>query len=128
MYTTFSEDIAAHRGQAWDNPYEGKDKKVVFVCTMGLLRSATAARLYAKRYNTRCAGSSPAALVPLSDALVEWADEIVFVNPDNYGFWKLRYGGDPSRHNIKVLNIEDNYAHMDPGLIHQFVEQYEKVE
>ena len=43
----------------YDNPYQGSDTKVLFVCSAGILRSATAARIYAKKYNTRAAGSAP---------------------------------------------------------------------
>ena len=68
----------------WDNPYQGKDKKVVFVYSAGILRSATAARLYAGKYNTRACGSEEYTLIKLSDDLVCWADQIVFVNEENY--------------------------------------------
>ena len=59
----------------YNNPYQGKDKRVLFVCSAGLLRSATAARIYASKYNTRAAGSANYALVPVSDELIAWADE-----------------------------------------------------
>jgi len=68
----------------WDNPYQGQDKRVVFVCSAGILRSATAARMYANKYNTRAAGSEEYALIPLTNDLVLWANELVFVNKENY--------------------------------------------
>lgn len=107
----------------WDNEYQGKDKRVLFVCSAGLLRSATAARMYAPRYNTRAAGSYEYALVPLSNALVLWAQEIVFVNKENYDYASYRY--DFSEHDVKVLDIPDKYNHMHPELIKAFEEQYE---
>ena len=55
--TTFSDEIRLCRDGVVNNPYQGKDKKVLFVCSMGILRSATAARIYANRFNTRCAGT-----------------------------------------------------------------------
>ena len=43
----------------YNNPYQGTDKKLLFVCSAGLLRSATAANLFAKKgYNTRGCGSA----------------------------------------------------------------------
>ena len=110
------------------NPYQGKDKKVVFICSMGILRSATGARIYAHKYNTRTAGSYPDALVPLTPMLIAWADELVFVNRDNYEFIRGIYDDNPEI--IKkstVLNIPECYQHMHPELIKSFKEQYEDV-
>src|SRR3990172_8814218 len=73
------------------NPYQGSDKKVLFVCSMGILRSATGARLYASRYNTRSAGTYSDALIPVTPILLVWADEIVFVNHSNYMAVKDEY-------------------------------------
>jgi rhodanese-related sulfurtransferase len=43
---TLSEKIRDCRDGVVKNPFQGTDKKVVFVCSMGILRSATAARIY----------------------------------------------------------------------------------
>lgn len=125
---TLSEAIRACRDGVVKNPYQGNDKKVVFVCSMGILRSATGARLYGQRYNTRTAGTWDDALVPLTPILIEWADELVFVNQANATqvFSKL----DPQEYQrvkekSKVLNIPDTYPHMHPALIKAFEEQYE---
>jgi len=110
----------------FDNPFQGKDKKVLFVCSAGILRSATAARIYGKKYNTRACGSMSYALIPLSDNLILWANEIVFVNPENYNFVKdtIDFGETV----VKVLDIPDRYEHMHPELIKCFEEQYEPIE
>ena len=50
-----SSTIKNYRGGIFANPYQGNDKKVVFICSMGILRSATAARIYGRKYNTRTA-------------------------------------------------------------------------
>jgi predicted protein tyrosine phosphatase len=124
---TFSDDIRACREGVVRNPYQGTDKKVVFVCSMGILRSATAARIYAHKYNTRTAGTWNDALIPLTPILVAWADELVFVNKENYESFMNRCD-DPemARYlNIKVLNIPDHYEHMHPELVKAFKEQYE---
>lgn len=68
------------------NPYQGVKHKQLFVCSAGLLRSPTAANKIHKEFghNTRACGSSKDfALIPISEALIQWADEIVFVNQDN---------------------------------------------
>ena len=62
------------------NPYQGKAKKVLCVCSAGLLRSPTAANVLHREfgYNTRSAGvSSDYALVQVDEVLLSWADEVV---------------------------------------------------
>jgi predicted protein tyrosine phosphatase len=110
----------------WDNPYQGKDKKVMFVCSAGILRSATAARIYGKKYNTRACGSYGYALIPFSANLLLWADEIVFVNQENYEEVLDHFPAIVEKER-KVLNIPDKYSHMHPSLIKAFEEQYEPI-
>lgn len=130
--TTLSEKIRGCRDGVVHNPYQGKDKKVLFVCSMGILRSATGARLYASRHNTRCAGTWADALIPVTPTLLEWADEVVFVNKSNYEQIKTRYereGIDIDEIlTIKVLDIPDAFPHMAPELVQAFNDQYEPVE
>jgi len=114
----------------YDNPYQGSDKKVLFVCSAGILRSATAARIYAKKYNTRAAGSASYALIPVSHELLLWADEVVFVNRENFLATKINYDLDEIKNRgtvITVLDIPDDYEHMDPDLIKHFEKQYEEL-
>jgi len=111
----------------YDNPYQGKDKRVLFVCSAGILRSATAARIYAKKYNTRCAGSMGYALIPVTHELVLWAQEIVFVNKENYDETIKHFHLEDFPCLVKVLDIPDQYEHMHPELIAHFEEQYENV-
>jgi len=114
----------------YNNFYQGNDKRVLFVCSAGLLRSATAARIYAKKYNTRAAGSWKHALIPVTDLLLLWADEIVFVNEENYLQCKIKFdlqGFMDAGGIITVLNIPDDYEHMHPELIKEFEHQYEPI-
>lgn len=128
MTKTLSEQIRACRDGVVRNPYQGNDKKVLFVCSMGILRSATAARLYAPKYNTRSAGSWPDALIPLTPLLLAWAEEIVFVNKENYlGACKQFPGLDQFDGTLRILDIPDKYPHMHPELQQAFKEQYEPV-
>lgn len=112
------------------NPYQGDDKKVLFVCSAGILRSATAARIYAKKYNTRAAGTYGFALVKINKNLVAWADEIVFVNYENFSMFVKEYTKlyEEVKNKIKVLDVPDIYNHMHPELIKCFEEQYEKID
>lgn len=131
MTITLSNKIRECRDGVVNNPYQGNDKRVVFVCSMGILRSATAARLYAHKYNTRSAGTWNDALIPLTDTLIAWSHELVFVNKSNYeqveSLWK-EFGD--SLHNVTkvvVLDIPDSFEHMHPELVKAFKEQYEPI-
>lgn len=107
------------------NPYQGTDKRLLFVCSAGLLRSATAANLFAKKgFNTRSCGSHEYALIPLSINLIAWADQIIFVNKENYltsvdKFSKSRDLIEKSQ----VLKIPDDYEYNNPTLIKLLEEQ-----
>jgi predicted protein tyrosine phosphatase len=94
---------------------------------MGILRSATAARIYAKKYNTRSAGTWEDALIPLTPTLLAWADEVVFVNNENYAGALKRFGQEALNEvKYRTLAISDRYPHMHPDLIREFEEQYEQ--
>lgn len=60
------------------NPYQGDAVKALCVCSAGLLRSPTIAKVLTERgYNARAAGMSQEyALIPVTPALIAWADEI----------------------------------------------------
>ena len=66
------------------NPYQGKDKRVLCLCSAGCLRSPSCATILQKKYgyNTRSAGVSDYALIPVNTALLKWADEIICVEQD----------------------------------------------
>ena len=111
----------------YDNPYQGKDHKALFVCSAGLLRSATMANYYAKHgWNTRAAGSAEYALVPVSINLLAWADQIYFVNRENYMEVRDTFADTEFADKINrgvVLNIPDQYEYNNPTLIKIIEEQ-----
>lgn len=121
-------DVMFNTSAPYDNPYQGQDRRVLFVCSAGILRSATAARIYAKKYNTRAAGSCSYALIPVTKELLLWAKAVVFVNEENYQDVTKNFDLDTFPCYVKVLNIPDNYEHMHPELIQHFIEQYEPLE
>jgi predicted protein tyrosine phosphatase len=123
--TTLTAKIKRFSGGVVSNPYQGTDKKVLFVCSIGILRSATGARMYAKKYNTRCAGTNSMALIPLTQLLIDWADLVVFVNRENYNTACANFNQQEFDYKCKVLGIPDQYPHMHPLLIKQFKKQFE---
>lgn len=125
--STYSEIIFS-TSSPWDNPYQGTDRKVLFVCSAGILRSATCARIYAAEYNTRAAGSEHYALIPVTKELIAWAETIVFVNQENMHRVSQKFDlDDLAGHGKEIicLNIPDQYEHMDPWLIRIIKEQLE---
>lgn len=110
------------------NIYQGTTKRVLTVCSAGLLRSATLQNFLIKEYgyNVRNCGTEDYALIPISEALVRWADEIVFVNEENY--YKVKHDLKEiniKEEKIKVLDIPDMYEFNNPDLLKICKEQYE---
>ena len=125
--------IKGHRNQLYNihNEFQGKTKKVLCVCSAGLLRSATLQNMLIKEYgyNVRNCGTEESyALIPISEALLLWADEIVFVNKANYRSVVMDLedvGVDINK--IFVLNIPDNYSFNNPKLVEICKQQYKEI-
>lgn len=103
------------------NPNQGDFKRVLCVCSAGLLRSPTAAFVLSQdpyNFNTRCAGAvDTCALVDADPVLVlHWAQLIVCMEERHHQLLLDRYDPDYLPE-ILVLNIPDNYAYRDPELI-----------
>lgn len=101
------------------NQYQGKTKKVLCVCSAGLLRSPTIASVLNVEYgyNTRAAGTGmDFALVPISEALVFWADLIVCAE-ESHAEYIRNYIDSDRLPKIVSLNIPDEYSYNDPELV-----------
>lgn len=112
------------------NQSQGNTKKVLCVCSAGLLRSATLQNFLIKEYgyNVRNCGTEESyALIPISEALVLWADEIVFVNRENHNTVKEDLDKMSISHKVKILDIPDMYNFNDPELLKIIKLQYENM-
>ena len=115
------------------NPCQGKERKVLCLCSAGLLRSPTAANVLHQKYgyNTRAAGVTTGyALIPVDDVLLAWADEIVCVEPSVRDELFSDYGEpvpEEIAKKITVLDIPDNFSWNDPKLCELIIEQYQEV-
>jgi len=112
------------------NYSQGDTKKILTVCSAGLLRSATLQNFLIKEYgyNVRnCGTESSYALIPISEALVLWADQIIFVNEENYNTVELELHklGIP-KDKITVLDIPDMYNFNNPELLEIIKVQYDE--
>lgn len=120
----------ANRLYTCKNPYQGTTKKVLCVCSAGLLRSPTAAVVLSQEpfnYNTRAAGIHDYALVQVDSVLVTWADEIVVM--EKYMLDWLTGGWDKAPPELDgkpiiVLDIKDQYEYRNPELMALIKQRY----
>ena len=108
------------------NSAQGDTKKVLCVCSAGLLRSPTMANVLHKEFgfNTRACGScSDFALIPISQVLIHWADEVVFVNSDNLSDVGVEH---LSSKKVLVLDIPDDFDWGDKELEFEILKQYKR--
>ena len=109
------------------NPYQGKAKKVLCVCSAGLLRSPTAALVLSNppfNYNTRSAGlDSTYALIVVDDVLLHWADEIVCMSQEQKIALKQM-----TNKKILCLNIPDDYNYGNKRLKKMIYDNYTLVQ
>lgn len=110
------------------NPYQGQFKKVLAVCSAGLLRSPTIANVLHKEYgyNTRSCGIHDYALVMCDDVLLTWADEIVVVDLEKEYFIKEQLQRLNLEKPVINLNIPDIHEFMDPDLQNDILIKYKK--
>ncbi len=94
----------------------------VFVCSAGMLRSATGAKAFAARgCNTRSCGTHDFALIPLSANLIAWADAIYFAHAENWAkaLGVFAVNGDllaMLQDKSQVCQVPDIYDYDDPEL------------
>jgi predicted protein tyrosine phosphatase len=111
--------MSRNQSSVVDNKWQGPAVRALFVCSAGILRSPTAAIHFAKTegWNTRAVGvDHNFALIPVSEALMNWADVIFVMTPDQRLDLKFRFG-DGFSDKIFCLNIEDDFGFMDAELV-----------
>lgn len=120
-------DFLMNRLANCSNKYQGKYKRVLCVCSAGLLRSPTAALVLSQEpynFNTRAAGiEEEFALIPVDRVLLEWADEIVVQSAKQAEEIRGRLEEEKP---IVVLGIPDSYAYRDPELVRLIRESYDR--
>jgi predicted protein tyrosine phosphatase len=107
------------------NQFQGNSPRVLFICSAGLLRSATAAHIFSADpylWNTRTAGIDHAfSLNPVTEALLCWADYIFTMDTQQKNSIAMLFKDSPVLaqilERITVLNIPDIYPYRDPELI-----------
>ena len=102
-------------------------KKLLFICTLNLQRSPTAAEIFKDKYETKSAGVGETAKQPLTAGLLEWAD-VVFVMED----WQRQAIGEkfPKQYlKKKIINLDipDRYYYMDEELVKVLKEKIKRI-
>jgi predicted protein tyrosine phosphatase len=109
------------------NPHQGPYKKVLSVCSAGLLRSPTIAWVLSQdpyNYNTRACGIHDYALVPLDQVLLTWADEIVCVQSDHEVVVRKLLEDCGLKTPVFNLLIPDKFEYRNPELIEMIERVY----
>lgn len=114
------------------NRFQTKAKRVLCCCSAGLLRSPTLANVLHKEFgfNTRAVGvDKEFALIPISQALIWWADEIVFVNQENYDSLEQEEKDEIAEVAcpVTILNVEDDFDWGEKELESLLLREYNRV-
>jgi len=111
-----------------NNEFQGDFKRVLCVCSAGMLRSPTAAEILSREpynFNTRAAGiSNEYALVPVDDVLVHWADEIVCMEREHADYVRT-FMSEYDERPVYTLAVPDMFKFRDPRLVEWITERYE---
>lgn len=113
------------------NKFQTSTKKVLCCCSAGLLRSPSLANVLHKEFgfNTRAVGCDKEyALIPITQALIWWADEIVFVNRENFDSLSQEEKDEVSEVGVKVtiLSVDDDFDWNDSVLNRILLESYNR--
>lgn len=123
MMITTKNDQIFELSAPYANEFQGHWHRALYVCSAGLLRSATAAYVgHQLGQNTRACGSENYALIPLSLNLINWAETIYFVNEYNFlsakdTFFGMEGVGQMLDRKSVIWDIEDVYNYRDPKLV-----------
>jgi predicted protein tyrosine phosphatase len=120
------EIVSMNRKANTKNPYQGKYKRVLCVCSAGVLRSPTAALVLSMEpfnFNTRACGiNEDFALIKLDEFLLEWADEIICMDEHQEKHLKA-----VTTKPIFNLRISDNFEYRDKGLMEIIKKRYKEI-
>lgn len=113
------------------NSYQGDYKRVLTVCSANMLRSPTIAMVLSMSpydYNTRSAGTHSFALIPVTEELLFWADEIVCADTEHALTIRDKLMELNLDKPIVNLRIPDNYEYRNPELIMMIRRRYDEIQ
>ncbi len=94
--------------------------RVLFICAKNRLRSPTAEQVFANwpGVETASAGVNRDADNPVSPELLEWAELILVMESRHRRKLAEKFRRQLGNKPIYSLNIPDDYAYMEPALVH----------
>ncbi len=94
-------------------------QKLLFVCTINRMRSATAHEIYKddNRFEVASAGTDKEAKTVLSKALLDWADTIVVMEKHHRNYIRKYFPESYNTKKILCLYIPDEYDYMQLELV-----------
>jgi predicted protein tyrosine phosphatase len=108
---------------------DNKKLKILFVCTVNRLRSATAHKIYEKypRFEVKSAGTGPRAKTVISPDLLNWADSIIVMEKHHRNYIRQRFPDIYKNKKIVCLYIPDEYDYLQKELIFILREKVENI-
>lgn len=99
--------------------FENQKLKLLFVCTVNRMRSATAHQIFQDdpRFEVQSAGTDQSANTVLSLELLDWADSIVVMETHHRNYIRKHFPEIYQNKRIVCLYIPDDYDYMDTELI-----------
>ena len=103
--------------------------KILFVCTVNRMRSATAHRIFEsdQRFEVDSAGTDKSASTVLEPEHLEWADVVVVMEKSHRNFIRQKYPEYYQSKKIVCLYIPDEFYFMQPELIALLKDKVEDV-
>jgi predicted protein tyrosine phosphatase len=107
-------------------------KRILFVCTLNRMRSATAHNVYKEdpRFEVKSAGTDLGTETVLSNDLLEWAESIIVMEKSHRNIIRKNFPLIYKTKKIVCLYIPDDYEFMDNTLIgiikHKFEDVYRR--
>lgn len=114
----------------YSNSYQGDYKRVLTVCSANMLRSPTIAHVLSAEpynFNTRSAGTSDFALIPVTNDLLMWADEIVCADSEHTTVINKMLQKLDIDKSLINLRIPDVYEYRNEGLIDLIKLRYDDI-
>jgi predicted protein tyrosine phosphatase len=104
-------------------------QKILFVCTVNRMRSATAQKIYENdpRFEVKSAGTAKDANTQLSLELLNWADSIVVMEKKHRNYIHKKFPEIYAVKKIVCLYIPDEFRYMQPDLIYILKERMEAI-
>lgn len=104
-------------------------KKILFVCTINRMRSATAHEIFKDntRFHVNSAGTDSGAARVLTQELLDWADSVIVMEKHHRNMIRKKFPETYKSKKIVCLYIPDEYDFMQPELIEILKYKFEDV-